>query len=186
MKSSPTKQSIQQYSISKRAQGEIIGLILIVILLAAGFMLYVKFGLNPANTSPKQAYETTQLGQTYVNSLAKATITCGTQSFAVDELVREIAMGTTTCDAETTLNAFINSTLQQTLNPWGINYRLVIVRKMANGEETIGLANFTNGNVTTLKRCNDPLGPNPMDRTSDTYLVSLNAGSAEIRLEQCS
>ncbi len=172
----------------KRGQAEIIGLVLIVLLLAIGFMLYVKFGLNADDDSSRASYEQTQLGATFVNSLAKAQLHCGTSSkpYAVEELVKEIAMGTTRCDAEDALTAYLNApgtgVLNKTLDEWGVNYRLLFVKKSKNGESGIGLPEFNNTNIPVDQRCSPR-----RDRVADAYLVPLAPvpGTVEIRLEQC-
>jgi len=170
---------------SRRAQAEMIGLVLIVLLIAVGFLLYVKFSVTGKGGGAQESYETTQLGQSFVNSLAKSTVTCGGVGYSVEELVRDVAAGTTRCPAEQTLESRINDSLHATLDPWGINYRLVVVRKTGDREETIGLANFTNGRLRPEQRCDDPRGTSPMDRAADDYLVTGAGASVSIRLEQC-
>jgi hypothetical protein len=169
-----------------------IGLVLIVILIAVGFLLYVHFGLNPSNTSPKQEYETTQLGQSFVDSLAKTELQCGQLHPTVEELIREIANGETRCEqpgmtTTQTLEEYVNNTLSQTLIPWGINYRLVVIQTRGSADETIGIVNFTNPNplISAAERCNDPHSRNRMSRTSDDYLISGTTPAVKLRLEQC-
>ncbi len=61
----------------RRGQAEMIGLILIVLLLAAGFLLYIRFSVKAPEESIKARYEQTQMGQTFVTSLAKTQLACG-------------------------------------------------------------------------------------------------------------
>jgi hypothetical protein len=169
----------------RRAQAEIIGLVLIVLLIAIGFLLYVHFSITGNGGGAQQSYETTQLGQSFINSLVKSKVMCGDVSYSVEDLVRDVAAGTTKCAAEEALDNFINDSLHATLDPWGINYRLVVVRKVGSSEETIGLANFTNEKLRPAQRCNDPRSKNPMDRTADDSPVTGTGAFVSIRLEQC-
>lgn len=164
----------------RRAQAEIIGLVLILILLAVGFLLYVRFGLMSPESTMRESYESTQFGQSFVDSLAKSTLKCGGVTYTVQELITEIAKGTTRCPAETTLSQDVRDILDATLDKWGINYRLVIVRRGAV-EQGIGLANFTNPNIPSTERCS-----NAMDTISvDAVPIAGVVPAVEMRLEQC-
>ena len=165
----------------RRGQAEIIGLALILVLLGIGFLLYVRFSLTAdQGGGMRQRYESTQFGQTFVNSLAKSSIACGGQNYTVEELIKEVAQGTTRCAAEQALDERITHALSRTMDGWGVNYRLVIVRKGAV-EQTIGLRNFTNPDILERERCSAT-----MDTTAvDAYPIAGVAPPVEMRLEQC-
>ena len=90
-----------------RGQAEMMGLAVIMILLALGFLFYVKFFLKVPGNNIRASYEQTQLGQTFLNSLAKTELECGISTYTVQRLVKSIASGQPTCDAELTLELFL-------------------------------------------------------------------------------
>ena len=155
---------------SRRAQAEIIGLALIVILIAIGFLLYVKFSLTGAGTSARESFEQTNL--------------------TLEKHLQYIADGNPRCSSpghEEVIHAFLNETLNRTLSSWGINYRLVIVTKRVgtSSEDPIasGFPNFTNPLYPANERCSDR-----MDRNADHYEISVPPSytkTVEIRLERC-
>ncbi len=159
-----------------KGQAEMMGLALIMVLLAVGFLLYVKFALVP-DTTPLPR---TQLGQTFVNSLVKTEIDCGPSLYTVEELLVMVATENENCDAQGSLQTNIDNFLNQSLDLWGINYRLTIVNQKT--EAPIGLPVFVNRNIPLEEQCNEN-----MDRVADVYPVSLYPipGNLEVRLEQC-
>jgi len=167
----------------KRGQAEIVGLILIVLLLAVGFLFYVKFALSPdKGHEAYERYGETQFGQTFVLSLSQMTVRCGSVDYTLEELLKMVGEGTTRCDAEGTINAEVQRVLDETLRPWEKNYRLRFLYKARNGEPQPidGLDVLTNPDVPEEQRCADEL-----PHSSDYQLIPLNLASVEIRLDQC-
>ena len=167
----------------KRAQAEMIGLLLIVILLAIGFLFYVQFSLSGDDRNYQADFAQTQLGQSYVYSLAKTELQCGGQTYTVADLVKEVAQGTR-CPAEDALEELITNTLASTHYLFGSNYRLVIVQKLTDGEETIGLKNFTNPDYPVAEQCN--VGRRMVHDSNHYSIPSYGGLLVHIRLEQCS
>lgn len=167
----------------ERGQAEMIGLVLIVLFLAVGFLLYIKFAFTPDRQSAKLAhYEQTQFGTTFVTALAQTTTTCDGVKFTVEELLRDIATGRTRCSAEAALDEIVTDILNRTLDDQGVNYFLVFLRRVdKNRYEPFGLKNYTNKNYAAELRCRPEMGTIP-----DTYPIVLNTGNVEIRLAQCS
>lgn len=164
-----------------RGQAEIIGLVVIILLLAVGFLFYVRFNFNHQGHDTKAAFEKSTLGQSFVNSLAETTVICGGINYTVADLVRDVAKGTPRCDAETTLNTFFRGVLQKTNYLWGRNYNLSVVRRSSDSLETIGLEDFSNPDEQ--ERCNSHV-----PHTTDYYLLPAYGGllfPVEIRLMQC-
>ena len=161
----------------RKGQSEMIGLALIMILLAVGFLIYVRFTLT---TDTVQSYEETQLGQTFVNSLAKSDTLCDGERVQVEQLIKELASGEEIC------NEFffhINEILESTLNEWGYNYRLLVLLKRGELLEPLLLLNNTRiHEEAPTAVCNDR-----MSRAADTYPIPLHPlpGVAERRLEIC-
>lgn len=173
----------------KRAQAEIIGLMLIVILVAIGFLLYLKFSLSPDGGGNVRAkYEQNQMGQTFLNSLVQWELDCNGQLYPVRKLIQGIAAGNgpTSCGSKTTeefLEENIKKVLEKTLDQWGINYRLLIIRPSDDDQENgIGLSEFNNTAYPSDQRCSKT-----MNRVADRTLIQLypNPGTVEVRLERC-
>jgi len=175
----------------KKAQAEIIGLVLIVLLLGIGFLLYIKFSYGN-DATPKSAYESTSLGQSFVNSLAKSELNWCGKDVSVEAIVKSIATGGETCAkaGEPTQEAALKEYLEKevllkTFDEWGVNYRLSIMRPGTNPSlvSTSGLPQITNSKIILdAEKCNDK-----MNRARATYPIVLapNPGRVEIWFEQC-
>ncbi len=174
----------------KRGQAEIIGLMLIVILIAIGFLLYVRFSLK-ADSGPsfKESFEESQLGQTFVNSLAKTEFDCNGQFYTIEEVIEDVAKGTPRCagggvTTEERLDDFFSQVLLDTHYLWGRNYKLSVVRR-TEPVETFGISNQTNPDIDVDDQC---MVTRRMQRTRDYYPLPAYdlAIPVEIRLELCS
>lgn len=170
----------------KRAQAEIIGLVIIVILITLGFLLYVGFSLAKETRTTNQYVGQTQLGQTLVNSLATTDITCGSSPAAVEDLIRDAVTGrggSLPCDAIQEVETFFALMLGQTLDVWGTNYRLYVgERDGLSVDPHPDFRVFQNPSIPPEERCSDR-----SDRTADIYLIQLfpDPGQVELRVEQC-
>lgn len=130
----------------RRGQAEMIGLLLIVIILVIGFLLYVRFSLTKDDgPSAKERFDKTQLGTTFVTSLAKTDIPCGALTAPLQELIVDIASGDTSCPAENAVDSAVTAILHDTLDMMGKNYLLRFVRRTRDDQtEPIGLPDYTN------------------------------------------
>ena len=141
----------------KKAQAEMIGLMLIVIILAVGLMLYIKFSLTAP--SVKESYETTPLGQSFVTSLSQAEMYCGAQPWSISDILKEVARGRQPCGptTEQDVQSFIESAFVATNGLWGRNYNLTIIRRDSGGSQmlldAVNLPPFTNPVYPPLERC---------------------------------
>lgn len=153
-----------------RGQTEIIGLMLIMVVLAIGFLFYIRFSTD-TNDQPRTTEN--ELTRTFLSSLVKTDIACGS---TVQNAVKRLANGNPTCTASE-LTSFFNDTLTPTFTRWGYNYRFVVDRE---GEELLPV--LTNANIPDAARCNPS-----MDRIAEREIIRLypNPGNAEIRLELC-
>jgi hypothetical protein len=87
----------------RQGQAEIFGLVLIVLFIAIGFLLFIRFTLNSdQGQSLKAVYDGKQTGQTFVNSLTKVELDCGNGKVAsIRDLLIDLASGKEhTCDGE--------------------------------------------------------------------------------------
>ncbi|RME30835.1 hypothetical protein D6789_04480 [Candidatus Woesearchaeota archaeon] len=172
------------YASAQRGQAEIIGLVIIVILITLGFLLYVGFTLSRETRTTNDYVGQTQLGQTLVNALATTDIFCGANHAAVEDLIRDVVVGRSVpCDAAREVETFFTLVLGQTLDVWGVNYRLFIGER--DGLRVTPHEDFrvlTNPSIPSDERCSDT-----SDRTVDVYLIQLfpSPGQVELRLEQC-
>jgi len=177
-------------SSARRGQAEIIGLLLIVILLAVGFLLYVRFNLQAEDSSFKTSFETSQLGQSFVTSLVAASRPCGSQSSTLGGLLKEIARGTGKCDTtaptEDQVQTYISEVLKNTNYLFGRNYNLTLLRVTGTTTELLDktqLPPFTNPDIPKKERCT----PRTDGVTMDYQTVQLypNPGAVEVRLYLC-
>jgi len=167
-----------------------IGLILIVVILAIGFLLYVKFSLDSETNTFRAKFETSQLGQSFVTSLAQSELQCGTEPESVENVVQDIARGETRCDdppstTEELLQEHLIAALKATHELWGRNYNLSLVRGVGQMEEPLDsqqLPALTSSNYVG-KEC----GPHVPGVTLDYQPIELypNPGRVELRLYLC-
>jgi hypothetical protein len=170
-----------------KGQAEIMGLVLIVLLIAVGFLLYVKFGLTKQATDELSRYEKSNLGQTFLNSIVKAEVPCtpgDPRRYSLQELLEQTASGTPKCP-EATITDFINRTLNKTLDAWGLNYqfRLVINRSTFFEPLSDHIPNYTNPMYPAQQRCNAR-----MDHSQDTYPIQVKPSytqTIELQLLRC-
>jgi hypothetical protein len=177
-----------------KGQAEIMGLVLIVLLIAVGFLLYVKFGLTKQATDVRAQYEQSNLGQTFLNSIVKAEVPCApgdARVYSLQKLLEQTASGKPKCSGsqEALITAFITQTLTKTLDEWGLNYqfRLVIRRGTQSASEFEQLSglipNFTNAAYPVQQRCNPRT-----DHSQDTYSFQLPPSftqTIELQLLRC-
>ncbi len=182
---------MRQNSNSRRGQAEIIGLLLIVILLAIGFLLYIRFSLQSEENSFKTSFETSQLGQSFVTSLVASNRPCGVQESTLGGLLKEIARGTGKCDrpgltTEEQVKNYIAKVLEETSYLFGRNYNLTFVRVTGTSEEPLDKTNlppFTNPDIPPKEQCT----PRTPGVTLDYQTIQLypNPGAVDVRLYLC-
>ncbi len=173
----------------RRGQAEMIGLVLIVVILAIGFLLYIKFSLEGESNAFRQDFETSQLGQSFVTSLVQSEMACGTEPESVEKVVQDIARGTTRCDGlsttEARLQAHLAAAFTATHELWGRNYNLSLVRSAGGDEELL--------DPVQLPPLTSPLyegrvcGQRTPGVTLDHQRIELypNPGRVELRLYLC-
>ncbi len=177
----------------RRAQAEIIGLLLIVVLIAIGFLLYIRFS-SSGSGSTKAAFEQNQMGQTFVNSLVLAQVTCDGRLYQVRDLLRDVATGTApdTCGdgrtPERLLNATFSDVLDGTLGAWGVNYRFLVLRTLPDGSEeplSAALPELRNAQYAGTGTCDATYRPRVAIGRTVRPLGLAGAGEIEVRLEEC-
>jgi len=114
---------------NKKAQVEIIGLVLIVLIITIAMLFYLSYSVDDKINPEKSAYNkytNTELSVSFIQSLLD-TSECGTN---VQELIvncarfKNIRCGTkTSCEQ---LNETITNVLNLTLDKWGTSYWLVV------------------------------------------------------------
>jgi hypothetical protein len=125
---------------SNKAQTEIFGLVIIVILLAIGLLFAVVILTNTPTTEVARVKESVQAANFLNTMMGTTSVGCGKRS--VRELLQNCAVatkdwvGATVCeDGRNTCElaeVMMRQMLQQTLGKWGKNYRLYL-----NGTEAV-------------------------------------------------
>jgi len=114
----------------KRAQAEIMGLLLIVIIIALGFIFYLRFvAKDDGGSTIIQDFKEDDLGNSFVASISKSTVECGTRQLPVKTILAGIVQGNTICsNQEDVLRTYFKTVLENTLKPMGINYNFTILK----------------------------------------------------------
>lgn len=175
----------------RRGQAEIFGLVLIVLFIAIGFLLFIRFTLNDnGGNGLKETYEGKQMGQTFVNSIVKTEIDCGNKVESIRNVIIDIASGRSdTCngdygDTAINLNKSIEKILNQTLDLLMVNYRFSIVRPTGNNEVPIDdhLNIFLNHNYLPIEQCSSRM---PRDANQVPIPLATIQGNVFVRIERC-
>jgi hypothetical protein len=160
---------------NKRAQFELIGLAIVVMLVVLGMFIVIRLQMFRQPTTVQTTYSQTQLASNFLNTLLLTNTDCG------DRLVRELLIdcadlraircnGETSCQRAETI---LDQILSQTLDKW--NKRYLITMKKA-GSQIVGMNE-------KRKDCI----PGEMDtEMPGIYYYNLEAGGTlTIRLDLC-
>ena len=137
--------------LSRRAQTEIFGLVIIVILLAIGLLFAVVILTKTPTREVQKVKESVQAANFLNTMMGTTSIGCGKRS--VRELLQDCALankewvgaaicenGITTCEL---MRDMISTMLNQTLGEWGKKYQFYI-----NGTEAVEQISITTGDCT--------------------------------------
>ena len=110
---------------SSKAQVEIIGLLLIIILVSMGILFALYFAVNPAKDTYVQAAKESILAANWLNTMLGTTTGCLDRT--TKELLQDCALGTTIkCPGDKNSCQYANETigtmLDRTLNAWQRSY----------------------------------------------------------------
>jgi hypothetical protein len=160
--------------ITKKAQMEIMGLVIIVLLISLGFLFVVKFVVMAPPKDIRQEHEQSQMSANLLNSLLQSTATdCNNQQ--IKSLIRDCAMseeiycgGNYSCEY---VNETFTKVLSQTLDAWNRKYYL----NVSDPTDKIR-ANFNNKNMTFGKPCVGEWDNKfyPIQAGAQTVIVELN------------
>lgn len=110
-----------------KSQIEIMGLIVIVILVAIGFFVYIVLVINKPVEDPVEEFSTDQLAQNFVSSMVKTQTTC---QLPLDRVIQDCMLEQNlNCTGESACmvaNQTIIFILNKTVNTWGYPYILTI------------------------------------------------------------
>ena len=114
----------------KKAQMEIMGLVIIVILLALGMFLLVRFLVIEQPEEVKKTFTSKELATNMISTLLKADSGCGDKNLDMTELmIAHAEFEEFTCngdDIQVYLEDSIKNIFNQTLGVWNIQYQLDI------------------------------------------------------------
>lgn len=115
---------------SKKAQMEMMGLAIIVILLALGMFLLVKFMVIDKPPSVKQTFTSKELATNMISTMLKTDADCGVRNLDMTELIIAYSEHDTfTCkgmELREYLQESLDDIFNQTLITWGRQYRFEI------------------------------------------------------------
>ncbi|VVB81976.1 Uncharacterised protein [uncultured archaeon] len=125
-------------ALSRRAQMEIFGLVIIVILLAIGLLFAIVILTKTPTREVERVKESVQAAN-FLNTIMGTTSTCGKRT--VRELIQDCAtssrewIGAASCDGQNTCSvakSMIDNMLKETLGKWGKDYKFYM-----NGTEAV-------------------------------------------------
>jgi len=125
----------------KKAQMEIMGLAVIVILLALAMFFVTKFTLFKQESGQELSFQQSQAAIGFVNTLLNTNSGCESASFT--KLIEEMATprySILSCGEETLEEHYISSVtyiLSQTMDLWGYKYELKVSFPLASEKEDI-------------------------------------------------
>lgn len=119
----------------KKAQMEIMGLAVIVILLAIGIFFITKFTLLKEQPSQAQSYQQKQVASSFLSTLLSSNAGCPGSSATFSDLIEELTnpqfssliCGDGTLTLREYFNSAVSSILNQTLDVWGHKYELDVI-----------------------------------------------------------
>lgn len=158
---------------SKKGQGEIIGLALIVLILLIGFILYISLRGKGGITSSVENIQYNNLASLELSAILNTYVDeCG---FSVAILVKQCLKGKPCSNYEgdvcELLKNYLEKIFEKSFDKWGRRYRLYV-------KDNEGKINYPE---EEKRRCNineDTLGV-------ATQAIPLSPGTAELRLEIC-
>lgn len=116
----------------KKAQMEIMGLALVVILMSLGILFVIRFVALKPKSEIRESYTQTQTAQNILTSLLKTTTQCRANiPYTISDLLKSCARGQSlTCDDGNDSCSYVNNTikyiLNRTLEEWSRKYALNI------------------------------------------------------------
>ncbi len=170
---------------TRRGQAEMVGLILIVLLLAVGFLLYLSFAFDDQEEGPVRE----RLGSSFVTSLLHSELDCPDGRASVRQLLQEIARGEARCPGngkttEERLSAHLSLMLERSDWLFGRHYNLSLMRRIGDRLEPLDPAALP---PLTSPRYERPCTPRTPGVTLDHQQAELypQPGSVELRLHLC-
>jgi len=150
----------------KKAQAEIMGLAIIVILIIIGMFFLIKF-LTIDTIDYKKQYTQAELASNMINTFLRTTSTC--DGFSMTELLQNcnqdksiICSGESSCD-------YVSATAQQifkeTLDKWNVDYEF----KVFNDNDAI---------ITLGKKC-------VLDKKSKLFPIPTSSGVVFVEMDVC-
>ncbi len=112
----------------RKAQTEIIGLVIIVILIALGMLFALQFAIKKPSAGKTQAVKESTLAANFLNALLSTTTECNKRS--IKELLQDCAVfGAINCGAESSCSyahKAVSEIIDSTLGKWNKKYALTI------------------------------------------------------------
>ncbi len=164
---------------SKKAQLEILGLAIIVILITLGILFVIKFVVLKEPTQLRKSYMRTEMASNMLNALVRTDTDCRRKS--VTELLQDCANnprdsggGSIVCETGEYSCEFVNNTIHditdQTFGVWNIDYELLIW--LEDGES---LTHILEPDATACKGAKE----------SKPFYIPLDVTSINLRLDLC-
>jgi len=156
-----------------KAQMEIMGLVVIVVLVTLGFFFYIIFTAGKNNSSIKKDFEDDQLASNFVISFLKTDVGC--KDYTIETLIQDCAGpsqniecgGITSCDLiETLSQVYINNTLKK----WGKDYNLTIEMPGSPVKESVSYERDCSASKYNVVSAWQPISLYPYKRTARVKL----------------
>ena len=154
----------------KKAQTEIMGLAIVVILLVLGMTFVIRFMIDKEPIDFKKRYTQAEIASNMLNTFLKST-SRDCNELSMTELLQDCSHtksiicqnGMLSCD-------YVEDTAQEvfgkTLETWNFDYELRVFRDIANPIFTLGLA------------C-------PLSKKSKTFFIPTSSGTLSVILDVC-
>lgn len=166
---------------SKKAQMEMIGLAVVVILVALGMFLLVRFAITEKPSEVKKTFTSKELATNMIKTMLDSDSDCDNRNLIMNELVRAYAeQETFTChgkDIKTYIEESAGYIFNNTLEKWKVDYSFEI--DVPNGEG-ICLAKIRNS------RCGAcPCTQKCLTKVADIFPLPSAYGNIAVKLDIC-
>lgn len=164
----------------RKAQMEIMGLAVIVILLAVGLFFVAKFTLLKEKPSEEQQYQQSQIGSAFISTLLNSNAGCTGSSASFTKLIQEMAQpqySTMICgtsgDLKTYFTESVTKIMENTMDVWNYKYRFSVIYPNS--------APIDQKEIAIDKGCADSTG----SEESKTYYIPSDYGTIRVIMKIC-
>ena len=150
----------------RKAQMEIMGLVMIIILILVGMLFFIRFGVLKQQKNVRKTFIQTELASNILTSMVKTSTYECKDGTDIGILLKDAATTQSIdCFGESSIefaNSTIREMLNRTLGTWGFNYNFNVIRITDTGREY--LLNITRVgciNASSVQAAYQPIPLNP-------------------------